>query len=190
MFKTSPNLSLGSKENPRLRRKRHQKKQANSGVGETSIPQALRHYPGGLTIGWVWGIHSFLLHKDFFSLGGHKTPQIWLTLGNGTDPVFGATHGCGGPGCFQSQTQEEPKPGTARAQRFCNPGCGSELLIFISVILWFSRNMTKQSQIMKSPTFSAVHSRLSGANSAPTFTALIELYICGWGRNSVLLIGV
>lgn len=56
--------------------------------------------------------------------------------------------------------------------------------MFISVILWFSRNMTKQSQIMKSPTFSAVHSRLSGANSVPTFTVLIELHVYGWGCNS------
>lgn len=71
-----------------------------------------------------------------------------------------------------------------QSPRFCSPGRGAELLMFISVILWFSRNMTKQSQIMKSPTFSAVHSRLSGANSVPTFTVLIELHVYGWGCNS------
>lgn len=60
--------------------------------------------------------------------------------------------------------------------------------MFISVILWFNRNMTKQSQIMKSPTLSAVHSRLAGANSAPTFTVLIELHISGWGCDSPCVI--
>lgn len=52
--------------------------------------------------------------------------------------------------------------------------------------------MTKQSQIMKSPKFSAVHSRLSGANLASTFTVPIELHIygCGGVTPTLLLTGM
>lgn len=60
-------------------------------------------------------------------------------------------------------------------------GHGAELLMLISVILRFSRNMTKQSQIMKSATFLLFTAGFQGANFAPTVTALIELHVCGWG---------
>ena len=60
-------------------------------------------------------------------------------------------------------------------------GRGAEFLVLISVILYFSRNMTKQSQIMKSATFLLSTAGFQGANFAPTVTALIELHVCGWG---------
>lgn len=63
-------------------------------------------------------------------------------------------------------------------------GRSAGTLTFISVILWFSRNVTAQPQIMKSPTFSAAPSRLPGCDPAPTITTPIELRVHGRGADS------
>lgn len=62
-------------------------------------------------------------------------------------------------------------------------GRGAGTSMFISVILWFSRNVTAQPQIMKSPTFSAAPSGLPGRDPAPTITTPIELRVHGTGAD-------
>lgn len=95
-----------------------------------------------------------------------------IALGNSSSPG----HSC--PQVSTPRAQREQEAG-----RSGSVGHGAELLMRISVILRFSRNMTKQSQIMKSATFLLFTAGFQGANFAPTDMVLIELHVCGWEHD-------
>lgn len=111
--------------------------------------------------------------RGFHLLWGPESPSGLTGLGGWMAHVWplGPLVATGVPDdCVRNQPGRSPRLGGA-CRMLCSAGHGADLLIFISVILWFSRNMTKPSLIMQSPTRSAVHSRLSGYRPAPPHRA-------------------
>ena len=108
LFQTSPNLPL-VKRKPKTTSEGNSIKRKKQTLAweRLTIPWTPRHCLGGLTIGWVWGSTCLCSTRISSPVGvTHTISQIRLTLGNGTDPAFGATYGCGGSRLFLESNPE------------------------------------------------------------------------------------